>query len=347
MAIDRRALLAGGCLFLATACARAAEPRKQRSEARRPKPLSPAIRQHWQDYKSAFLDPSGRIVDNGNGGISHSEGQGYGLAFALWTNDKPAFDSILNWTEKTLARSDASLFAWRYDPREANPVADRNNATDADIFIAWALAGAARQWQDESYAALSGAIRKSIQARLVVELYGRKMLLPGLEGFVSPQAVTLNPSYYVWPALDAFRELDGRGAWGQVIADGEALLGAARFGPLGLPTDWIDVTARDVVVPAAGRPPRFGFDAVRTPLYALAGRRKTLAEPARKFWTNYSRDQGPIPAWIDVVSGVAAPYPLSSGGQAVASRLGGTPPPTTLSKDYYAASLQMLCGLLF
>lgn len=30
----------------------------------------------WSAYKGAFLDPGGRVIDTGNGNISHSEGQG-------------------------------------------------------------------------------------------------------------------------------------------------------------------------------------------------------------------------------------------------------------------------------
>ncbi len=31
----------------------------------------------WRQYKERFVTSDGRVVDNANGGISHSEGQGY------------------------------------------------------------------------------------------------------------------------------------------------------------------------------------------------------------------------------------------------------------------------------
>ena len=37
----------------------------------------------WRAYLAKFVTPDGRVVDNANGGVSHSEGQGYGLLFAL------------------------------------------------------------------------------------------------------------------------------------------------------------------------------------------------------------------------------------------------------------------------
>jgi endo-1,4-beta-D-glucanase Y len=338
MAVSRRgALLLGGGLFAASACARA-------SHGGDKAPMQGSAQ--WKVYKDRFLDPSGRIVDNGNGGISHSEGQGYGLAFALWNNDHAAFARILDWAERVLARKDKALFSWRFDPRQPDPVADPNNATDADIFIAWVLANAARRWKAKAYADRSAAIRAAIRSDLVIERYGRLLLLPGLSGFVSPAAVTINPSYYVWQAIDMFRRLDGETVWGRVAGDGEALLGAARFGPLGLPADWVDVTGHDAVAPAAGRPPRFGYDAIRAPLYAWTGRRKWLAEPVRAWWREGSSGGRSIPAWIEVVTGEAAPYGLSEGGNAVAAKLLGRPAPDALSGDYYAASLQMLAAQL-
>src|SRR5690606_13952978 len=129
-------------LTLASACARA---EKRQGRSAKSDPL-------WPAFKSAFLDPTGRIVDNGNGGISHSEGQSYALLLALWNDDRATFDTVLAWTERTLSHPDMALFSWRYDPRAANPVADPNNATDGDIAIAWALAEAGRKWRDPAYA---------------------------------------------------------------------------------------------------------------------------------------------------------------------------------------------------
>ena len=335
MALDRRELLLAGCLGIAAACSPAGQARNA------------AIKSvSWSGFKAAFLAPSGRIVDNGNHGISHTEGQGFALAMALRAGDRSAFTTILDWTERTLARSDVALFSWRYDPRQRIAVTDRNNATDGDIFIAWALADAARQWHEPHYAMRSAAIRAAIRQHLVLERYGRQLLLPAIDGFITPTAVTLNPSYFIWPALDEFRRLDGDKVWAKVIDDGEALLGAARFGPYGLPTDWIDVSGHDTVTPAIHRSPRFGFDAIRVPLYAMAGRRPGLAKAAGDFWRDCLAHGGRMPAWIDVETGESASYSLSSGGTAIANRLLGLPVATTLAPDYYAAALQIISAVL-
>jgi endoglucanase len=179
----------------------------------------------------------------------------------------------------------------------------------------------------------------------VVDRFGRPLLMPGRVGFANDaRGVMVNPSYYVWPALDAFARLDGAATWGGVIASGEALLRQARFGPLNLPCDWVSVTGPRAVAPAPDKPPRFGYDAIRVPLYALLGRRTALTGDVATWWRSVMAQHRAIPAWIDVVTGEEAPYAVSSGGAAIASRLTGTPAPAQLDSDYFAASLQMLAA---
>ncbi|WP_374410512.1 glycosyl hydrolase family 8 [Novosphingobium colocasiae] len=333
MAVDRRSFTIGLMFALTAAC----------NAGSQGKAVAPTGG-WWPFYRQRFLLPEGRIVDTGNHGISHSEGQGYAMVLAANAGDREAFDLMAGWTERTLGRSDMALHSWRYDPASANPVSDPNNATDGDILIAWALGLAARRWGDSRYAARGQAIRAAVRGHCVAQRYGRAVLIPGLVGFDSPQALTINPSYYVWPALDQFLEDDGKAVWGPVIADGAALIRLSRFGPDHLPTDWIDLTARDAVAPARDRPPRFGFDALRVALYAAMANRAALAAPIGAFWRARLAAGKPIPAWIDVVTAEEAPYPLSSGGAAIVARLLGTQAPAQLADDYYSASLQMLAA---
>ena len=52
----------------------------------------------WEAYRSRFVEDSGRVVDNANGNISHSEGQGYGLLLALAASDRRSFEQIWSFT---------------------------------------------------------------------------------------------------------------------------------------------------------------------------------------------------------------------------------------------------------
>lgn len=91
----------------------------------------------WESYKSRFMMPDGRIVDTGNGNVSHTEGQGFAMLLAVANDDRPAFDKLWQWTDKTLRNKDNGLFYWRYNPVAPDPVADKNDATDGDTLIAW------------------------------------------------------------------------------------------------------------------------------------------------------------------------------------------------------------------
>ncbi|MET0271257.1 MAG: glycosyl hydrolase family 8 [Sphingomonas sp.] len=298
-------------------------------------------------FLKRFLDPAGRVVDTGNGGISHSEGQGYGLLIAEATGDRAGFDRIWAWTRATLMRPDG-LFSWRYDPRAARPVGDPNNATDGDILIAWALLRASRRWPGGDYGGAGRAIRDAVAAKLIVDRGGRAVLLPGLTGFLREDRLTLNPSYYVWPALDAFAKADG-GRWTTLVRDGDLLMRQARFGASALPTDWIDIGADGRVAPAADKPARFGFDAIRVPLYLAWSGRKAGLTPFVKFWSGFTARDAPVPAWIDVASGEIAPYPLSDGAQAIVRLVAPSSPArprlNPAAGDYYSSVLATLAWL--
>ena len=55
----------------------------------KPGSLSP---QQWQPWRDRFMTADGRIVDDANSNISHSEGQGYGLLLAALAQDRAALD---------------------------------------------------------------------------------------------------------------------------------------------------------------------------------------------------------------------------------------------------------------
>lgn len=328
MPIDRRNLmgLVALSLLAPTACAQ----------------TSSSLSAAWADYRRRFMAQDGRILDTGNRGVSHSEGQGFALMLALGAGDRRGFEALFDWTERTLKRADSGLYAWRFDPSHSPPVADPNNATDGDILIAWALMLAARRWDIRAYAERSRALREAILNEAVVEFGGHRLLLPGRIGFVEAEAVVINPSYYIWPALDAFVAEDPR--WVPVLNHGLSLIAASSFGPWRLPTDWVQVDAAGLVAPARDRPARFGFDAIRVPLYyAWAGRTAALV-PFRRYFTETEKANG-WTAWVDVVSGEVAPYPLSAGGQAIAAlTLGRAPAKASVDQDYYSHSLSLLAA---
>jgi endoglucanase len=134
--------------------------------------------------------------------------------------------------------------------------------------------------------------------------------------------------------------------WQPLADDATAILAQARFGQYRLPADWVEVAGPGQYALAPGHDPRFGFDAIRVPLYAMAGHRTGLVQPVADFWRQCLAQGQPIPAWIDLNTGERAPFAVSNGGAAIASKLIGTKPPLGLAPEYFGASLQMLVTAL-
>lgn len=300
--------------------------------------------ENWQSYKQRFID-QGRVIDSGNQQISHSEGQGYGMLLAEINGDRAAFDSLWNWTHKNLYREDIGLFSWRYDPKN-HQVNDRNDATDGDMLIGWALLRAGNRWNEKRYIDASLGIQRALLSHAVINWAGKSVMLPGVEGFTDKDFINLNPSYFIFPAWRDFYGYSHRAEWRKMIDDGLTLLDAMRFGEHHLPVDWVTVNKDGTVEPAADWPARFGFDAVRIPLY-LNWYQKDL--PQNRIFSSFWEKQPEwnAPAWINVFTGTVAEYPLPGGMQAIRDFSVGSIREDYWEKryageDYYSSSLKLL-----
>jgi len=222
----------------------------------------------WSTYKGAFLDSGGRIIDTGNGNISHSEGQGYGMWLAVLADNLSDFELIWSFTRTELLVRDDGLSAWKWDPRTKPHVTDINNATDGDILIAYALALAAGQWNRQDYAEASAAIASAVLKKTVVQRGGRVLLLPAASGFDEgdrEDGPVVNPSYLIFEAFPVLNLVAPSPLWKALADDGVAQIGAFAFSDRKLPADWVSVKTKPQ--PASGFPPEFGYNAVRIPLY--------------------------------------------------------------------------------
>jgi endoglucanase len=340
----RRALLAG----LGGAGLAAALP----SQAKAAAVASDQVQ--WLEFRQRFITAEGRVVDTGNRNISHSEGQGYGLLLAEAFDDRPTFDKLLGWTRATLLRPEG-LHAWRFRPGGVG-VDDQNNATDGDLYIGWALLRAAQRWGRGTYGQMALTLGQAISERLVLPVQGRTLLLPGVRGFADGAKVLINPSYYAFPALQAFGQASGDAVWQRLADDGVKLLREARFGRWGLPADWVELPRGESAGPvmAAGRPPRFSYDAVRVPLHlAWAGMTEEPAlDAATRFWSE-TNGTAP-PAWTDLRTGQLGGELATSGMAAIAAVSAGSRrgrvnsqglPKVAQARDYYAAALTLLARL--
>lgn len=302
----------------------------------------------WDTYKARFMMADGRIIDTGNNSVSHTEGQGFAMMMAVRNNDRASFDKIWRWTEKNLKNPENGLFYWRYNPVAANPVTDKNNATDGDTFIAWSLLKGGTLWHDDGYLKSSDAIVKALVEHNVIRFSGYQVMLPGAKGFNLNSYVNLNPSYFVFPAWQDFANRTHLVVWKDLISDGQKLLLKMRFGNAQLPADWVSLYADGHVAPAKEWPARFSYDAIRVPLYVKwFAPTSNLLDPYKAYWARFTPDQ--TPAWVNVATNDPAPYKMEGGLLAVRnSVLGQLPagePQITTQEDYYSASLKILVEL--
>ena len=246
-------------------------------EVRDAPPLRGQLRDEgiWRAYKTRFVSETGRVIDTANGGISHSEGQGYGMLLAVAANDRDGFDRIWSWTRANLMVRDDSLFAWRWEPAKRPAVADMNNATDGDMLIAWALIEAAESWDDRAYAVAARRTAVDVGRKLVLSGTPHGfLLLPAMAGFTAdarPDGPVVNLSYLVFPALLRLSKAAPEIDWIRLAEDGLALIERARFGQQRLAVEWTAL-GRPEPAPAAGFEPVSGYNAIRIPLYlAWAG----------------------------------------------------------------------------
>ena len=242
----------------------------------------------WLPWRDRFTTADGRVVDDVNGNVSHSEGQGYGLLLAALAHDRPTFDRVWGFTQRELLVRDDGLAAWRWDPNSSPHVTDINNASDGDILIGYSLALAGEIWQSQEYTAAARNLAVAIGRVLVKRVGDRTVLIPAAKGYGAgerPDGPVVNLSYWIFEALPVLAQLAPVADWSALAESGRGLLLDSRFGPARLPSNWISIKSA-VPAPAVGFDPEFGYDAIRIPLYLLrAGTDgRSLLEPFAKRW---------------------------------------------------------------
>jgi endo-1,4-beta-D-glucanase Y len=258
----------------------------------------------WRAYASTFITPDGRIIDNANGGESHSEGQGYGLLLAAVAEDAEQFQLIWSWTDKHMRVRPDHLLSWKWDPQKG-AIADKNNATDGDILIAWALAEGARRFARPDYLEQAKVIAQAIGAQTIRSTENGLILLPAASGFAredQPDGPVINLSYWVFPAFAVLKELAPVYDWEGLRENGLKLLAQSHFGPLRLPADWQSVDNASTA-PAKNFPAQFGYNAIRIPLYLAWSGGEPARRALRRFVSLWHGKHSVGPYVIDVVTG--------------------------------------------
>ena len=188
-----------------------------------------------------MMSSDGRIIDGSSAQmITTSEGQSYGLFFALLGNDKKSFARILEWTRNNLAGGslEAHLPAWQWGLAKNGKwqILDSNNASDADLWIAYSLLEAGRLWQWPEYVALGQNMLWRSAAQSLRKLPGLGlMLLPGDVGFDNTKGWRLNPSYLPPQLLARFARISP--IWAELASNQQRML--IETSPKGFAPDWL------------------------------------------------------------------------------------------------------------
>lgn len=306
----------------------------------------------WRAWKDGYLQSDGRVVDRLQQNASHSEGQGYGMVLAVEFGDQDAFVRMFDWTERHLALRPDALLAWRYLPDAGEPVPDRNNASDGDLFYAWALMRASRRFAERRYLERATDIAEALAARCIrpsPEDPARLLLLPAVQGFVHGERMTINPSYLMPLAMRELAAATGVQELAQCAHDGALLL--ERLAQDGLVPDWVAVTPEGLA-PAPDFSHNAGYEAMRVPLFLLwSGERDHSAvRQMKQLYAQTVRPGSPVPTVVEPVSGLVIEASDDPGYRALAAMLacaartgeaGSDMPAFDPRQPYYPATLQM------
>lgn len=270
----------------------------------------------WEAFAERHLKADGRIVDY-QSKLQHStsEGQSYGMFFALVANDRPAFERMLAWTDDKLAGGQLGvrLPAWQWNVEQG--VLDKNSASDADLWLAYGLIEGGRLWHAPELTRRGMALLATIAEQEVTVAVGLgPVLLPGKIGFIKEQGqLRLNPSYSPLPLLRRLATVNPNGPWPGLAESSTRMM--VESTPRGMAADWVGWQPgvgfiADDVSAASG-----SYDAIRVytwlgmsdPADPLAKRQNaTLGGPA--LWLASHAD---LPEKVDTIhgntSGIAPP----------------------------------------
>jgi len=272
----------------------------------------------WERYARAFIEADGRVVDRTAGARTTSEGQAYALVFALAADDRARFERILRWTDANLAAGALGdkLPAWLWaEGPHGFAVADANSASDADLWMSYALIEAGRLWREPKYESLGARLLAQVEKSELVELSGvGPALLPAPAGFLFDDGARarLNPSYLPLVLARRFSARDRTGPWSALAQSWEQLLRESARN--GLVPDWISWTKAGgfATEPSPERGAHAGplangtgsYDAIRAILWASF---IDAGDPARAAWlqatrglADWYRDTGKLPEKVDV-----------------------------------------------
>lgn len=306
----------------------------------------------WIAWKAAYMADDGRVVDALQNGASHSESQGYGLLLAATMRDAEAFDMIDSWTTSHLAIRSDSLFAWRWLPDQSVAIPDQNNASDGDLFYAWALVRAATTLNrpallDRARQIASDLIDACVRPH--PDESGRLVFTPAAAGFQHETGLVINPSYLMPMAMQEIAQATGLDTLRVCASDGMTI--QTDLAALGLLPDWIELR-KDGAVPFDNLSDKNGYDALRAPLFLIwsGNLGHAAVEGQALAYRNAQIASGGSPTVMERQTGRVLELSPDAGYRAIAhlvscattNAAGSFMPYFTTEQPYYPATLHLM-----
>ncbi len=242
-------------------------------------------------FLGAYMEPDGRVVRRDQGGDTVSEGQAYAMLMAAATGEGHAFALAWGWVRAHLLEPDG-LMAWHWD---RGVVTGRQPATDADLGAAAALVMAAHRFSDGSYLAAARRMADAVLAHETVSTPAGTTLAAG--PWARRPTAYVDPSYLAAAEIHQLVDAFG-GAWtGIAYTTTSELESLADHGTL-IP-DWAVLSSGGTAEPApppgrSGGTVRYGFDAVRAPIWMASSCNSGLHRAAAGLAPVLRRDHGMV-----------------------------------------------------
>lgn len=252
----------------------------------------------WSFYRFQLIQ-DGRVVEPDEGRITTSEGQGYAMLRAVWSNDPATFEAVWKWTRQNLRVRGAALFAWKWKDR----VLDKNSATDADTDIALALILASRRFENPGHLEEARRILADIWSQEILHTDALDLVTAGNWAVHEPFP-TIHVAYLAPYAYQVFAGVDARYPWQSLVKSSYQVLHWLYFDEgLRAPPEIIyaDRRSGELMLKRPGaKASDYGYDAV--PLFwrvaldqVWFGRREgKLRQKMLSFFEEEWRDRGKI-----------------------------------------------------
>ncbi|KIH81805.1 cellulose synthase complex periplasmic endoglucanase BcsZ [Pseudomonas batumici] len=284
----------------------------------------------WKNYAERFVQKDGRLLGSSmDPNQSSSEGQAYGMFFALVGNDPLTFETLWHWTRDNMAGANIAQnlpgWLWGLTSTGTWSVLDSNSASDADLWIAYALLEADRLWHKPEYRSDAQRILNNLDKTLVRTIPGLgKMLLPGPVGYEHPdQLWRFNASYMPIPLLRRFSRESPSGAWKEIAESTAKMIADKNMNRFGFVPDWVGYRGTDVnkgmFVVDKFTSAQGSYDAIRTYLWAgMTSSADPLAKPILDSLDGMAQSvasTGVPPEKVQVITGVTegiGPYGFSA-----------------------------------